>query len=977
MACLQYYYENPEDREKNRINCEGKIFPNLYNVDKYTSKEMYDFIDTNYSSKAFPDAEIAPFEFNERYIDKTNDEICKIPDMSLTPQQKFMGQIMGPSSNFKNMLIFHGLGSGKSCTSIVIGEALKNSTNRRLIFAVPAPLVDQYFEEIAGEIRNGKYFSCPSFCLHREGDEDRDYYVSDVQNVMLNLKMTELNRAQEILERYKKLIDEGDTTQATKKLFTDQENKYQILVKELAKQQAYYGSNILRTFDIVSHQTFINSLYKTGKTGALIKGDRLLNEDSALFSENGLLIIDEIQRLVSEGGIFYKKLYDSIKYYFHPKLKIAVMSATPVYDNPYELALTMNLLRPRIPFPVTQKDFYKFFIGELNEEGDCLESKSGKTWVSQNSCVINKNLISYLCSGYVSYFKGGNPNAYPYKRTITLEHLFTPQHKTLYISALVSDASKDKNTQNAEGFGVYQNILLGNYDTVADDKVTGIYVTTQQYSNIALPQKENQVNKTLAQKKDALQVFKNDLLKRQLSQKAVLDFVTQYSNKFSKIIELTLLCEGPVFIFSNWLTYGVEPLAIILEACGFKSFDLHGPGENRYFIWSSETKTMDKTGALIKKARNQFNSPDNNTGRMLKVILGTRSVMEGVSFRNVKQVHITEPWWNESRINQIIARASRYCSHSSLPQVEQYVDIYRHYSVFSIGGQASDTEASEALRTGNIQNWKSLSTVSIDQKMAMMSLRKYAVNTELENLLKECSIDVNINKNGNILRLEEMVVPLIDGTYNIHYKNPSTGKIYLRKGIPRKVNFNEIYERKYSFPNKEYELEFVETGQNKTGEFIVYTDSEIIKDDIINPDLNFREILVPWKNEDTITTIETPREIKLYFVDLAKKYALLPFLRKKYFNEKGTRVIKFDHSKNMAGLLIKCITALSANLAIPISIRREMIELIKKDSVKQKINEDVVKLITTYGYPESYLEELLILAANNPGAIREALNSLK
>jgi hypothetical protein len=261
--------------------------------------------------------------------------------------------------------------------------------------------------------------------------------------------------------------------------------------------------------------------------------------------------------------------------------------------------------------------------------------------------------------------------------------------------------------------------------------------------------------------------------------------------------------------------------------------------------------------------------------------------------------------------------------------------------------------------------------------MAMMSLRKYAVNTELENLLKECSIDVNINKNGNILRLEEMVVPLIDGTYNIHYKNPSTGKIYLRKGIPRKVNFNEIYERKYSFPNKEYELEFVETGQNSSGEFVVYTDSETIKDDVINSDLNFREILVPWKNEDTLTTIETSREIKLYFVDLAKKYSLLPFLRKKYFNEKGTRFIKFDHSKNMAGLLMKCITALSTNTSIPISIRREMIELIKKDSVKQKINEDVVKLITTYGYPESYLEEFLILAANNPGAIREALNSLK
>jgi hypothetical protein len=261
--------------------------------------------------------------------------------------------------------------------------------------------------------------------------------------------------------------------------------------------------------------------------------------------------------------------------------------------------------------------------------------------------------------------------------------------------------------------------------------------------------------------------------------------------------------------------------------------------------------------------------------------------------------------------------------------------------------------------------------------MAMMSLRKYAINTELENLLKECSIDVNINKNGNILRLEEMVVPLMDGTYNIHYKNPSSGKIYLRKGIPRKVNFNEIYERKYSFPNKDYELEFIETGQNKNGDFVTYKDSETITQDLINADLNMREILTPWKNEDTITTLEIQRDIKLYFIDLAKKYALLPFLRKKYFNEKGNKFIKFDHTKNMAGSLMKCITALSTNPAIPMKIRREMIEMIKKESVKQKINEDVIKLITTYGYPESYLEEFLILAANNPDAIKEALKTLK
>ena len=98
-----------------------------------------------------------------------------------------------------------------------------------------------------------------------------------------------------------------------------------------------------------------------------------------------------------------------------------------------------------------------------------------------------------------------------------------------------------------------------------------------------------------------------------------------------------------------------------------------------------------------------------------------------------------------------------------------------------------------------------------------------------------------------------------------------------------------------------------------------------------------REILVPWKNEDTITTIELSADIKLYFIDLAKKYMLIPYLRKKYLNEKGTKFIKFDHTKNKAGLLMKCITALSTNPAIPMSIRREMVEMIKKESVKQKI----------------------------------------
>ena len=54
---------------------------------------------------------------------------------------------------------------------------------------------------------------------------------------------------------------------------------------------------------------------------------------------------------------------------------------------------------------------------------------------------------------------------------------------------------------------------------------------------------------------------------------------------------------------------------------------------------------------------------------------------EGINLNNVTQVHITEPYWNEVRIIQMIGRAVRQCSHKDLPLKERHVDIYRYRSV--------------------------------------------------------------------------------------------------------------------------------------------------------------------------------------------------------------------------------------------------------------------------------------------------------
>ena len=228
------------------------------------------------------------------------------------------------------------------------------------------------------------------------------------------------------------------------------------------------------------------------------------------------------------------------------------------------------------------------------------------------------------------------------------------KQKEQYINALKSDIKKDSS--------IYSKLLKGDEflikgdsqefeSTQKEDTVSGIYVTTQQFSNIALPIVksdviDNMLTKTSqTQIKSGLQVFKGELKKLKApTADLVLNFIREkgYSEKFVNIIDLSLNCDGPVFIFSNWLQFGVEALSIILDACGFKKFP-EAPGKSglRYFVWSSETSS-DKE--LIRKAKSTFNSIDNKDGSLIKIILGTRSIMEGVSFKNVKQVHITDPW---------------------------------------------------------------------------------------------------------------------------------------------------------------------------------------------------------------------------------------------------------------------------------------------------------------------------------------------
>ena len=47
---------------------------------------------------------------------------------------------------YRGLLLYHGLGSGKTCSSIAITEGLKN--DKQIIVMTPASLRDNYIEEL-------------------------------------------------------------------------------------------------------------------------------------------------------------------------------------------------------------------------------------------------------------------------------------------------------------------------------------------------------------------------------------------------------------------------------------------------------------------------------------------------------------------------------------------------------------------------------------------------------------------------------------------------------------------------------------------------------------------------------------------------------------------------------------------------------------------------------------------------------------
>ena len=102
---------------------------------------------------------------------------------------------------------------------------------------------------------------------------------------------------------------------------------------------------------------------------------------------------------------------------------------------------------------------------------------------------------------------------------------------------------------------------------------------------------------------------------------------------------------------------------------------------------------------------------------------------EGLSFRGTQLIQMLDPYWNQTRTNQMQGRGLRFDSHTGLPEDMKDVTVQQYSSKLPLGFK------DRLLSRVGIDRSRQAS--GADSFLTQMSVRKERLNQKFLDLLKE------------------------------------------------------------------------------------------------------------------------------------------------------------------------------------------------------------------------------------------------
>ena len=253
------------------------------------------------------------------------------------------------------------------------------------------------------------------------------------------------------------------------------------------------------------------------------------------------------------------------------------------------------------------------------------------------------------------------------------------------------------------------------------------------------------------------------------------------SPKYAKILENIQddENEGIHLVYSQFKTVeGIGVFKLVLKANGFIEFrikktsteyqldvDPRNYGRPMFACYTGD-ETDDERAIILNVLNSDWSNvpanivteltkiaPNNFIGEIMKVLMITSSGAEGISLRNVRYVHIMEPYWHPVRTQQVVGRARRICSHSNLPKEKQTVEVFLYLMKFS----------EEILKS---ETWSKFQNkdkgMTSDEYLFDVASKKEKIMKGILRCVKESSIDCLIHAGAEDLKCFSIGNPMSD-----------------------------------------------------------------------------------------------------------------------------------------------------------------------------------------------------------------------
>jgi hypothetical protein len=743
----------------------------------------------------------------------------------LFPYQKLVRDYLLIETPYRGLLLYHGLGSGKTCSAIAVAESLMS--NKKVFVLLPASLRANFIEEI-------RKCGDPVYILDQHwmkkqvtSEEDRDTAKS-------------LGISEDYLDKHGSYF----------MTVPEAAPNFRTLTREQQKGiEAQVNDMINSRFQFINYNGILES-----NVDKLLPSERMFDDSIVILEEAHNLI----SSVLSEREL-KQKLYNMI--YTATNCKIVALSGTPVINRPQEIAFMMNLLRgpiERVTIPTKaamawdealmtaffrqQKDVdaveYNsvkheikitrnppYFESVYNDKGDRIAVKYSKDfkqetdirkWATEwktdfeskfagvellgedkmgvekleclptdfdgpqgfiNTFVDGLNIKNALMfgrriQGLVSYYKGADEKVLPKRldEDKTLQKIqMSPEQYLMYLEARKIEIDREARKKRSPSL---------------NDEMGSFRMTSRLVCNFAVPPEfkykltdENETEMSLRGKpvpEDKLEILKklNSEPDRFLSAKAL----THFSPKMAQMLKDLKSSVGSgkelrnQFVYSEYKSLeGLGLFGLILNHNGFQKYKLvkdggqWREGEMEKGVPAYCTYTGDESEEERELARQIFNEEysqtfpaslkDSITERRLCILMGTKSAAEGITLKNVRNVYIMEPYWNPGRIEQVIGRAIRVNSHSSLPPEDRTVTVKLYMSVFSEEQMKDQEGPNITLIRRNDMELKRYdgdepreTFMTSDEFLYEVAFRKNRIIKSISTILKQAAVDCEIHR---------------------------------------------------------------------------------------------------------------------------------------------------------------------------------------------------------------------------------------